>query len=61
MPSLLCVEQTHHFCGGTVWPLEQLQGVSDVAHEHGLKVYMDGARLMNAVVATGVPAHDYAL
>ena len=60
MPSLLCVEQTHNFGGGTVWPLEQLQAVSNVAHEHGLAVHMDGARLMNAVVATGIAAHEYA-
>ncbi len=60
MPSLLCVEQTHNFGGGTVWPLEQLRAVSDVAHEHGLAVHMDGARLMNAVVATGIAAHEYA-
>lgn len=60
MPTLLCVEQTHNFGGGTVWPLQQLQAVSDVAHEHGLAVHMDGARLMNAVVATGIAAHEYA-
>lgn len=59
-PSLLCVEQTHNFGGGTVWPLAQLQAVSDVAREHGLAVHMDGARLMNAVVATGIAAHEYA-
>ena len=57
---LLCVEQTHNLGGGSIWPLEQLQAVAGVAHERGLAVHMDGARLMNAVVATGVPARTYA-
>ena len=51
--TLLCVEQTHNFGGGTVWTLDELTAVADVAHENGLAVHMDGARLMNAVVATG--------
>jgi threonine aldolase len=57
---LLCVEQTHNLGGGTIWPLDQLQAVADVAHERGLSVHMDGARLMNAVVASGIAAHTYA-
>ncbi|CAA9543890.1 MAG: Low-specificity L-threonine aldolase [uncultured Thermomicrobiales bacterium] len=57
---LLCVEQTHNFGGGTIWPLAQLRAVCDVAHEHGLATHLDGARLMNAVVASGVPAREYA-
>ncbi len=52
------VEQTSNLGGGRVWPLEQLQDVAEVAHEHGLVTHMDGARLMNAVVAAGVPAHE---
>ena len=59
-PRLLCVEQTHNFGGGAVWPLTQLQAVCDVAHQQGLAVHMDGARLFNAVVATDVPASEYA-
>lgn len=57
---LLCVEQTHNLGGGSIWPLEQLQAVAEVAHERGLAVHMDGSRLMNAVVATGIPAQSYA-
>ena len=45
--------------GGRVWPLSQLRGVVEVAHDHGLRLHMDGARLMNAVVASGVPASDF--
>ena len=43
-----------------IWPLSKLQGVATVAREHGLNLHMDGARLMNAVVASGVPAADFA-
>ena len=59
-PRLLCVEQTHNFGGGAIWSLTQLQAVCKVAHQHGLAVHMDGARLFNAVVATDVPAREYA-
>ncbi len=57
---LVSVEQTSNLGGGTVWPLETLKQVSDTAHDAGLLVHMDGARLMNAVVASGVSAADYA-
>jgi threonine aldolase len=52
------VEQTTNMAGGRVWPLEQLRGVVAVAQEAGLRLHMDGARLMNAVVASGVPAAE---
>ncbi|KPJ87211.1 MAG: threonine aldolase [Spirochaetes bacterium DG_61] len=57
---LLCVEQTHNFGGGSVWPLEQLRDVCSSARSHGLAIHMDGARLFNAVVASGVAPHRYA-
>jgi threonine aldolase len=53
---LVCVEQTHNFGGGTVWQLDELRAVCDLARTRGLAIHMDGARLMNAVIATGVPA-----
>ena len=53
------IEQTSNFGGGTVWPLEAIQAVAEVAQRHELVMHMDGARLMNAVVASGVPARDY--
>jgi threonine aldolase len=56
---LLCVEQTHNFGGGTIWPLAQLRAVCDVAHAAGLTTHLDGARLLNAVVASGVPAREF--
>jgi threonine aldolase len=57
---LVSVEQTTNIAGGRLWPIEQVRGVLDVARAHGLRAHLDGARLMNAVVATGVPAADWA-
>ncbi|MFP5322431.1 MAG: threonine aldolase family protein [Acidimicrobiia bacterium] len=57
---LLCLEQTHNFAGGTVWPLDRYQAVAALAHQQGVAVHTDGARLMNAVVASGVAAADWA-
>ncbi len=58
--ALLCVEQTSNLGGGAIWPLEQLDEVANVATEAGLATHMDGARLMNASVKSGVPAARYA-
>lgn len=57
---LVCVEQTTNLAGGAIWPLEQLRDVANAAHEAGVPTHMDGARLLNAVVKTGIPAADYA-
>jgi len=57
---LLEVENTTNLGGGTVWPIAQVRAVTGVAREHGLACHMDGARLMNAVVASGTAAADYA-
>jgi threonine aldolase len=54
--TLVCIENTHNRGGGKIWPIETLQAVCATAHRLGLKVHMDGARLLNAVVATGLPA-----
>jgi threonine aldolase len=62
--ALLCVEQTFmgsgRAAGGRVVPLENLRGVRAVAHEAGIPVHMDGARLLNAVIASGVEAREWA-
>jgi threonine aldolase len=58
--ALVNVEQTTNMGGGRVWPLERIQEVLGVAREAGLRAHLDGARLMNAVVASGVSAADYA-
>ena len=57
---LLWVEQTSNLGGGSIWPLAQIAAVTDVARRRGLSTHLDGARLMNAVVASGVSARDYA-
>ena len=57
---LVWVEQTSNLGGGSIWPLEKIRAVAAVARRRGLATHMDGARLMNAVVASGVSAHEWA-
>jgi threonine aldolase len=57
---LLEVEQTANIGGGTVWPLAQLETVAAVARGEGWATHMDGARLMNACVASGIRATEMA-
>jgi len=59
-PRLVCVEQTHNFGGGAVWSLPELQAVAARARTLGLAMHMDGARLLNAAIATGVSAEAFA-
>ena len=56
---ILCLENTHNGGGGRVWPLALVREVAATARELGLAVHLDGARLMNAVAASGVPAAEY--
>ncbi len=56
---VVSVEQTSNLGGGRVWPLERIEEVTKYAREKGLKTHMDGARLLNAVIASGVPARTY--
>jgi len=56
---LLVLENTHHHAGGTCWTPSQVADAAQAAHELGLKVHMDGARVFNAAVALGVPVSDY--
>jgi len=57
---LLCVENTHNAGGGKIWSLEQIQAVTGVAREKGVKTHLDGARIWNASVATGIAEKTYA-
>ncbi|HVB30338.1 MAG TPA: GntG family PLP-dependent aldolase [Gemmatimonadaceae bacterium] len=59
-PSLVCVENTHNGAGGKIVPLSEMRAIRAFATELGLPVHMDGARLWNASVASGVPLHDFA-
>ncbi len=56
--SLVCVEQTHNRAGGCIVPMENLRAVAAVAHEAGIPVHMDGARVFNAAVALGLPVSE---
>jgi len=57
---VVSVEQTSNLGGGRVWPLAGVESVLEVAARYGLRTHMDGARLMNAVVASGVSAASFA-
>ncbi len=57
---LLSLENTHNMGGGAIWPMDQLEAVCATARQHGLSLHLDGARLLNAVVASGIPAARYA-
>lgn len=57
---LVSAEQTANLAGGTVWPVAQLEAVAEAARAAGLASHMDGARLLNAAVASVRPAKDHA-
>jgi threonine aldolase len=58
--TLLCLENTHNRHGGAIVPLEAVRAIANAAHTRGLHVHMDGARLWNAAVASGVPLREWA-
>lgn len=57
---LAVVEQTSNFGGGSIWPLAQIEDVAAVARARNMSLHMDGARLLNATIASGVTARRYA-
>jgi len=57
---VLAIENTHNDAGGRVFPYEELGRIATLARERGLRLHLDGARLMNAVVASGIPAAAWA-
>lgn len=52
---LLCLENTHNYCGGTILNNKQMAELITLAHEHGVAVHVDGARIFNAATALGIP------
>jgi threonine aldolase len=56
----VALEQTHNMAGGTVYPIRTLCEICDGAHERGVRVHMDGARIFNASAALGIPVHEIA-
>jgi len=58
--TLICLENTHNNWGGAVIPLANFKAMRAIADEHGLKVHLDGARIFNASIASGVPVRAFA-
>jgi len=52
---LICIENTHNFCGGRILPLEWIDKVTELSHQYGIPVHMDGARVFSAAVGSGIP------
>ncbi|MEK6526077.1 MAG: low-specificity L-threonine aldolase [Nitrospirota bacterium] len=58
--TLICLENTHNSGGGSIYPLSKIERIRVIAVVRGIPMHLDGARLFNAVVATGVSAAEYA-
>jgi threonine aldolase len=58
--SVVCLENTHQAAGGAVVPIDAFRGMAKVARERNVKVHLDGARIFNASVASGVHVREYA-
>ncbi len=56
---LVWIENTHNLGGGSVYPVERVKELSELAHERGMALHMDGARIFNAALAAGRPVTDY--
>ena len=57
---LICLENTHNRAGGWIYPIEEIGRIRKLAEDHGIKMHLDGARLWNASVATGISLKEYA-
>ena len=55
---LVCLENTHNRCGGVALTADYTRAVGNLAHENGLCLHLDGARIFNAAIAQGIPAKD---
>ncbi|HPU23782.1 MAG TPA: GntG family PLP-dependent aldolase [Candidatus Kapabacteria bacterium] len=58
--SVICVENTHNRHGGTIAPIEYIQQLRDLANSYNIKLHLDGARIWNAIVETGIDGTSYA-
>lgn len=58
--SLVCIENTHNRAGGTIYPLDEIKKISKVCKDNSLKLHLDGARIFNASVESGVSIKEYA-
>ena len=58
--ALICLENTNNRAGGTIYPIEEIKAVSNLARNEGINIHLDGARLWNACIATGISPKEYA-
>ncbi len=58
--SLICLENTHNNSGGVIIPIDYIRSVSELAKEKKIKTHLDGARIFNASIASGISVSDYA-
>jgi len=57
---LVCIENTHNRGGGTIFPIDEIQRIKQVVDKYNLKFHLDGARLWNASISTGISLKEYA-
>ncbi len=57
---LICIENTHNRAGGTIFPLDEIKRIRELALDAGIKMHLDGARIWNACVETGIEPKEYA-
>ena len=57
---LICLENTHNRAGGTIYPLDEIARISELSRRNNLRMHLDGARLWNAAIATGITLAEYA-
>jgi threonine aldolase len=57
---LICVENTHNRAGGTIFPLDEMKRIRELALDAGIKMHLDGARIWNASIETGISPKEYA-
>lgn len=58
--TLICIENTHNRAGGIIQPIESIREITAFAREQGIKTHLDGARIFNASVETGITVKEYA-
>lgn len=58
--ALISLENTHNRAGGTIFPIDEIKRIRDLAQSEGIRIHIDGARIFNAYVETGIPVKEYA-
>jgi threonine aldolase len=58
--ALICLENTHNRAGGTIFPIDKIKEISELASNENIRIHMDGARIFNASAETGISVKEYA-